>query len=96
MCKFCEPVMPGEQETDVGEFRSADGTIGGGYTPTSASLCAMVGEKPDDYGIQFCKYFGVPYLLADNSCGEYKKIAVRISYCPMCGKRLKSEMEARD
>ena len=78
-CKFC-----------AGEWMESDGLGEGEILPLRLSLSRLVGKWPTGHGVHLDKTDGEVYLLFDNSCGEYAEGAIRIRYCPFCGKEIET------
>jgi hypothetical protein len=45
---------------------------------------ALTGRVPNGFGIRL----DGEYMLFDNSCDEYDDGAVRITFCPFCGRQV--------
>lgn len=78
-CKFCE-----------GKYILPDGPVT--KTNTVHQDLAYLYTSQDDAEpwnyIRLIRDEGKPFLVFQNSSGEYVELAVEIKYCPLCGKEL--------
>lgn len=75
MCDFCEN----------GKFKEVDGY----ETGRNMNIASYFSNGID--GIMLDEDGGEIFLVFDNSGGEYGKGAVKIAFCPMCGRKLSEE-----
>lgn len=81
MCDFCEN----------GKFKEVDGYDNSGLRTMKSLLGGLVGKEEN--GILIDVENDEHYLVFDNSSGEYTKGAVKIAFCPLCGRKLSEETE---
>lgn len=77
MCDFCEKRA----------FKEVDGY----ETGRNMNIASYFSNNTD--GIMIDEDGGDIFLTFDNSGGEYGKGAVKIAYCPLCGRKLSEETE---
>lgn len=84
MCEFCESR----------KFKPVDAYEADRQRTAHANILTFLGKcgsKDETNGFFIDEEDGVYYLVLDNSSGEYAKGVVKISFCPMCGRKLEND-----